>query len=777
MLSLQLFLLNLLIGVSSASAATIPHSLGWRGDETLVCGGRFQPIQLDTRTHSLREGQWQLSTHGVTTWQQKNKVDFAGPVKLLSKDQSLFSHKARLIQDKKTGKLIKIYLDQGVDLVRPMQSMHAQKGWYEVGRHRLELERVAYRMDIHKKQNKLTHLWGQATSLDQEANQSKLVDVVYSACNPDNPTWYLKANDMVIDHASNQVFVYGGRLYLKSMPVFYVPYLNFMLKPTRRSGWLVPRVGYDASGGAVVTAPYYFNLAPNYDMTVDNMMYYHRGLAFNQLFRYLFSTMKGEVKMGAILHDKKFDKFRTGVLNAPEIASSTERSRKVLQDTNLFRWYMMALGKFNYRDITSQYHLGYVSDDYMLRDFSWISGFEDDHHIKNTWSMEYRKHNFSLGARILGYQTLQPIDEKLTNYPYSHLPALNVRYHTPWGQKPWQFKFQARSIYFINEVDRQSGLHFPSGFRYTAKPTLTMIQKFNEGYWLGETSLHLSHYHLKNALFEDKDRVVPSMLLELGWNHFQKEFNTSYSLAYRRSRYVDQSDIPLFDTSFRPVVSEYQGNLSRFIGEDRIADENDVMGSFHVQTITNQHQSWKAFFQQRYALDFHRVCLGGSCVEDLNAHQHLSPFITQLTHHYYAWNLLSNAEWDWKKSRIDRALISVGYRVHSNKRLEAFYLVDRHHLEKHDTDQSLTFSKKEALMGRVEWELNDKWSFSLTSKHDIKYQPTLGLGFQIKYHDCCTHLGLQLDQKPLALTPGISRKFHPSIKLFVRLDGLGYISR
>ena len=80
-------------------------------------------------------------------------------------------------------------------------------------------------------------------------------------------------------------------------------------------------------------------------------------------------------------------------------------------------------------------------------------------------------------------------------------------------------------------------------------------------------------------------------------------------------------------------------------------------------------------------------------------------------------------------------------------------------------------------MGRINWEMNDKWSFAVTTKHDIKYHPTLGLSFQLKYHDCCSRLGLQLDQKPLALTPGISRKFHPSIKLFVRLDGLGYISR
>ena len=138
-----------------------------------------------------------------------------------------------------------------------------------------------------------------------------------------------------------------------------------MLKPKRKSGWLVPRVGYDSSGGAVVTAPYYFNLAPNYDLTIDNMIYYQRGLAFNPLFRYLFANMEGAVKAGVVVHDRKFDRFRTHVLSSPEIVGSSERSRKVLIDNNLL-WRKI----FNFYSFVSKYVYKYNTN-FFAQLFYW----------------------------------------------------------------------------------------------------------------------------------------------------------------------------------------------------------------------------------------------------------------------------------------------------------------------------------------------------------------------------------------------------------------------
>lgn len=43
--------------------------------------------------------------------------------------------------------------------------------------------------------------------------------------------------------------------------------MSFPLSERRKSGWLPPAVGLDSASGLILTAPYYWNIAPNRDVT------------------------------------------------------------------------------------------------------------------------------------------------------------------------------------------------------------------------------------------------------------------------------------------------------------------------------------------------------------------------------------------------------------------------------------------------------------------------------------------------------------------------------
>ena len=43
--------------------------------------------------------------------------------------------------------------------------------------------------------------------------------------------------------------------------------MTFPVKKERKSGFLVPTYGTTSQGGLDISLPYYFNLAPNYDLT------------------------------------------------------------------------------------------------------------------------------------------------------------------------------------------------------------------------------------------------------------------------------------------------------------------------------------------------------------------------------------------------------------------------------------------------------------------------------------------------------------------------------
>ena len=102
---------------------------------------------------------------------------------------------------------------------------------------------------------------------------------VYTACEAcaDNPTkppkWQVKAARIIHDQGEKMMYFEDAKLEFFGVPLAYLPYLSAP-DPTvkRKSGVLVPTAGYSGIYGAQVTVPYYWALAPDYDMTFTPMI-------------------------------------------------------------------------------------------------------------------------------------------------------------------------------------------------------------------------------------------------------------------------------------------------------------------------------------------------------------------------------------------------------------------------------------------------------------------------------------------------------------------------
>lgn len=107
----------------------------------------------------------------------------------------------------------------------------------------------------------------------------------YTACEPckDNPTkpllWNVKATKIVINHKEQMVYFTDARIEFFGLPVAYLPYFAIPDPSVKRkSGWLVPSVGYSSRVGLSASTPYYWALAPNYDVTFTPTVYSKQGL-------------------------------------------------------------------------------------------------------------------------------------------------------------------------------------------------------------------------------------------------------------------------------------------------------------------------------------------------------------------------------------------------------------------------------------------------------------------------------------------------------------------
>src|SRR6202140_5963680 len=81
----------------------------------------------------------------------------------------------------------------------------------------------------------------------------------------------------------------------KDVPIFYTPYISFPLGDERKSGLLFPSFGHSSSNGYELEIPYYFNLAPNYDLTLTPGVLTARGEQLAGQFRYLTASSHGQL--------------------------------------------------------------------------------------------------------------------------------------------------------------------------------------------------------------------------------------------------------------------------------------------------------------------------------------------------------------------------------------------------------------------------------------------------------------------------------------------------
>lgn len=124
-------------------------------------------------------------------------------------------------------------------------------------------------------------------------NVTEFDQAIYTACkrckdDPSKPlTWELKAVKIRHDQIKKIVEYEDVTLELWGQPVAYIPYF-YHADPSvkRKSGFLAPSFSYSDFYGAGVRVPYFWNLAPNYDLTIQPLVTSKQGPLFDFKWRH-----------------------------------------------------------------------------------------------------------------------------------------------------------------------------------------------------------------------------------------------------------------------------------------------------------------------------------------------------------------------------------------------------------------------------------------------------------------------------------------------------------
>ncbi len=146
-----------------------------------------------------------------------------------------------------------------------------------------------------------------AQSAQHTADETTFTDGSYTACEPCRdhpekpPLWNVRAAKIVIDQKEHMVYFTNARFEFMGLPIAWTPYFATP-DPTvkRKSGFLAPNFGYAEKLGFFASAPYYWTIAPNMDVTFTPSYLTRQGFLGQLEFRHRLSNGQYSIELAGI---------------------------------------------------------------------------------------------------------------------------------------------------------------------------------------------------------------------------------------------------------------------------------------------------------------------------------------------------------------------------------------------------------------------------------------------------------------------------------------------
>ncbi len=242
---------------------------------------------------------------------------------------------------------------------------------------------------------------------------------IYTTCescreNPSRPPlWQVKAARIIHNNSERTIYYENATLEFAGIPIAYLPYF-WSPDPTvkRRTGFLAPRYIYSSSLGFGAQIPFFWNLAPNYDITLSPSYMSNQGFLGQAEWRHRLDTGIYNLKVAGIFQQDQ-EKFAL----PPYGAGDRE-----------FRGFLESNGQFN---INQNWKWGWnatlVTDKWFIENYRIRSNNISDIFFREAVSTAYLRGNgdrsfFDLrgyyfqGLSSYDWQKQQPVVHPVMDY-------------------------------------------------------------------------------------------------------------------------------------------------------------------------------------------------------------------------------------------------------------------------------------------------------------------------------------------------------------------------
>jgi len=562
-----------------------------------------------------------------------------------------------------------------------------------------------------------------------DAQHSRYSRVAYSTCDIGHHLWEIRARKLTINKETGRGVARGATMRMGHVPFLYLPYMSFPVDDRRMSGFLYPTFGHTTRGGYMFSIPYYLNLAPNYDATLEPRMYSQRGAMLAGQARYLFPGTRGQLDFEYLPNDK-FD--------------DTTLSPTATDTQGHDRWLM------KYTDRTALWpgwsfgtSINRASDRNYLRDFG------SDLYTISTGSLSsnaYLRGSGNWWGASFGADYYQNVDPSLPDsvVQYKRWPRATFDLDIPldrWFEAGLSSEAVAFRKADVVEGDRLDLYPFIvadfQGAAWFVRPKVAWrytAYQLNSGYDAFGYHGYLSQGQVSPFTDRTPSRSLPIASLDSGLiferdaslfgNHYTQTLEPR--LYYLYVPYRNQSNLPLFDTTLMSFDYWQLFSPNEYSGADRQMNANNLTAAVTTRLLDDSgvERLSLSFGQIRYFTP-QKVPLTGTTATDFGGSDYVMELGSQLSDD---WRLNGSYQWNPHTRQTDMGTVELQRRVGLDGVLNFSYRFRRSLLEQYDASVVYPVSDR--------WRLLGHWTYS------VKDERTVEAMAGIQYEGCCVKLSL-----------------------------------
>lgn len=563
---------------------------------------------------------------------------------------------------------------------------------------------------------------------------------LYTRCEPGNNSWIMEAKTIVLNQDSGRGVARNLKLRLGNVPILYLPVISFPINDERASGLLAPNIGSTRDGGLELSAPYYLNLAPNYDATVTPRLMSERGVMLGLEGRHLGRRSQNILQMNYLSDDDQYDPAELSIpgSNSPPAPD---------------RW-LISLDHFSNFNSRWSANVDYsaVSDRDYFQDFGDNGLYTSaQSYLFRSGNVRYQNDNWRFQVTAQGYQIIDPAVPE-SRQPYDQLPKINLdgSFRNELGV---EYGLRTEYVYFdrnlnmanLNSTTSNTGA-VVNGQRLTIEPEISFPWSIPGAFITPKAKYKYASYQLDDTadVFADNPSrgtfmasLDSGLIFERGLDFGSGEMVQTLEprLFYLYNEYEDQSDIPVFDSSAMAFSFNHLFRENRFSGKDRVADANQLTLAVTTRLINGLGQEKASFSigQIRFFED-HKVIidnLPGTAAGRSSGSAIVSELSYQLNEN---WRLNYYLEWNTSKDTLDVGDFQFRYQSDMNHILNFSY----HFRNVPDpfATSRLDRRTKQTDISAV-WPLASNWGLIGRWNYDHANSRSLETIAGVEYNNCC----------------------------------------